>query len=268
MKPYRIEEPLPDGRTLVTWQDPRTEEGELLWPERFPEEEVAKLVEALGQYAAAQLEQDPVARSGGVFKRDWFKFWSHGGSIPGTVALPQIGTDLISWDCSFKGDESSDPSCGGVIRRALGKFFVLDCEWGRWDFPGLLLAVGRLCQRHPRIIKKLVEDKANGPAVIASLQGRFPGFLEVDPQGGKEARANAVSAIPEAGLLFLPHPSIAPWVESALTELTRFPRGVHDDFVDMLTQGLTHLYAGPGLAEAMNAMTLNPAMAALLGLRR
>lgn len=234
--------------------DPRTDDKALLWPQRFPEPEVDKLTQALGIFADAQLEQDPVAKEGGTFKLNWIQYWSPGGSIANTVSLPPIGTDVISWDCAFKGKDSSDPSCGGALRRAMGRFFVLDVEWGRWDFPGLQHAVIRLCQRNPRIIKKLVEDKANGPAIIASLQGKFPGFVEVNPEGGKEARANAVAGLFQAKLVFLPHPSLFPWVTPLIQELIRFPRASHDDGVDMLTQGLVHLYQGPGLVELMNAI--------------
>lgn len=266
MSTWRHEEPLPDGSVRVTFRDPRTTENELLWAERFPPPAVGKLKMDLGQYADAQLQQNPVAKEGGVFKHEWIRYWSPGGALPGTVALPAIGSDLASWDCAFKGSESSDPSCGGVWRRAGGRFYLLDAEWGRWDFPQLVEAVQRLIRRHPRVIHKIVEAKANGPAIVATLQEKYPGFEEVEPEGGKEARAHSVAPLFKAGLVLLPHPSMFPWVTDAVTELTRFPRGAHDDFVDMSTQALLKLHiAGPKLAEAMAAIVSDPSLRKLLG---
>ncbi len=255
MLPMRFEAERAFSFPPLGLKDPRTVEGELLHPARFPEEEVVKLENALGQFADAQLQQNPVAKEGGIFQRAWIKYWSPGGVVPGTVALPVLGTNMASWDCAFKGKESSDPSCGGVVRRAGGKFYLLDCEWGRWDFPELLEAVERLIARWPRVIHKVVEGKANGPAVISSLQVKYPGFEEVEPEGGKEARANSVAPLFKLGLVFLPHPSLFPWVDDAVKELTRFPRGAHDDFVDMLTQALLKLNVGGSkLVEVLAAM--------------
>jgi predicted phage terminase large subunit-like protein len=268
-------ENLPDGRKRITLRDPREHDGDLLWPARFGETEVVVLENNLLQYASSQLQQNPVDRAGGIIKEEWIKYWSHGGSIPGTVAVPPIGNDLQSWDCSFKGKVSSDPVCGGLWRRAGGRFFLLDVEWGQWDFPALLEAVKRLCRRWPRVIRKVVEDKANGPALIASLQTDFPGFEPCEPYGDKEARVSSIAPLFKAGLVFLPHPTLFPWVNGqtpygqpggGVMELIRFPRGRHDDFVDMTSQGLSALYVGgSNLPEVLAAMHGDPSVRRLLG---
>jgi len=92
--------------------------------------------------------------------------------------------------------------------------------------------------------EKLVEDKANGPAVISTLEAEIPGLIAVNPEGGKLARAAAVSYTIEAGNVWLPHPDIAPWVEEYLSEFDGFPKGAHDDEVDQTTQALVRLCAG------------------------
>jgi predicted phage terminase large subunit-like protein len=71
-----------------------------------------------------------------------------------------------------------------------------------------------MSRKWPKATIKLVEDKANGTAVLAMLKRELPGLIGVDPKGGKIARANAVSALVEAGDVFLPHPQIAPWVDA------------------------------------------------------
>jgi predicted phage terminase large subunit-like protein len=264
MRDWRFIEELPDGRQRITLRDPREHDGELLWEKRFPEPEVVNLENNLLQFAAAQLQQNPVDKAGNIIQLNWIKYWSPGGTIPDTVALPAFGVDIQSWDCSFMGKVSSDPACGGAWRRAGGRFFLMDVEWGLFDFPALVAAVRRLCGRWPRIIRKVVENKANGPALIATLQHEFPGFDPCEPYGDKEARLSSVAPLFKAGLVFLPHPSICSWVTGLtpygqpgglVMELTRFPRARHDDGADMTSQALNALLVGgSNLVEFMAAM--------------
>jgi len=102
-------------------------------------------------------------------------------------------------------------------------------------------AVLDLSEKWPQAVTKLVEDKANGPAVIATLSRHLEGLVPVEPDGGKEARAQAVSPQVEAGNIHLPDPSIASWVGDLVEEATTFPRGAHDDQVDAMTQALLRL---------------------------
>jgi len=83
---------------------------------------------------------------------------------------------------------------------------------------------------------KLIEDEANGSAVIQTLAREIPGILPVNPQGGKITRPAAISALVEAGNVYLPHPDYAPWVNDFIEECAAFPNGAHDDQVDAMTQ--------------------------------
>ena len=94
----------------------------------------------------------------------------------------------------------------------------------------------------PRIREILIEDKANGPAVIDTLKASVPGIIPIEPDGSKLARAHAVTSYWEAGNVWLPHPDIAPWVKDLVAELTTFPASANDDQVDALTQALRRLY--------------------------
>ena len=85
---------------------------------------------------------------------------------------------------------------------------------------------------------ELIEDKANGSAVIQMLAHEIPGLLPVNPSGGKIARAQAISPLIEAGNVYLPHPDYAPWVDDFIEECVQFPNGAHDDQVDAMTQAL------------------------------
>jgi predicted phage terminase large subunit-like protein len=106
------------------------------------------------------------------------------------------------------------------------------------DFPTTVNAVRDVSANWPGTIAKLIEDKANGSAVIQMLSNEIPGILPVNPSGGKIARAAAVSPLIEAGNVYLPHPAYAPWVNDFIEECAAFPNGAYDDQVDAMTQAL------------------------------
>lgn len=227
--------------------DRRTEEGELLWASRFPPSEI-ELQKAQGsRYYASQYQQRPVPEGGNIFQRVWFKFW-----IPKGATLPTVdGQDLRelpdrfmreanSWDCAFKGGEENDFVCGQAWGHAKPDFYLLEQDMKRRGFADTLKAILAMRKRRPRAAV-IVEDKANGPAVIETLRAKVPGIIAVDPEGGKEARANAVSHLPEGGNVWLPHPNLHPWVELLLRSLCTFPFAANDDDVDSLTQALLYL---------------------------
>jgi predicted phage terminase large subunit-like protein len=90
---------------------------------------------------------------------------------------------------------------------------------------------------------KLIEDKANGSAVIEALKREVPGVIEVNPEGGKIARANSVTYLFKGGNVFFPPDSYAPWVPAFVNEVLGFPKSKHDDQVDAMTQALGYLSA-------------------------
>ena len=245
----------PKRSTSIGWTDPREQPGELLWPERFGPQEIEELKLSLGSYAAAgQLQQRPSPAGGGIFKRHWFRYWQPRGSNlpPVTVRLPDgtlqtitavdqprmVDEQLQSWDCAFKDLETSDYVVGQVWGRVGSAFLLGDQIRARMDCPATVKAVRGLSQKWPQTFAKLIEDKANGSAVIQMLQYEIAGILPVNPEGGKVARAAAVSPLVEAGNIYLPHPDCAPWVKDFIEECAAFPNGAHDDQVDAMTQAL------------------------------
>ena len=103
-------------------------------------------------------------------------------------------------------------------------------------FTETLEAMRQLSYKWPQAIRKLVEDKANGTAVMDVLRRELPGLIPVEPYGGKIARAHATTAVAEAGNVFIPDPSIAPWTMDFVEEMAAFPSGAHDDQVDCYSQ--------------------------------
>lgn len=216
--------------------DPRTEEGQLLWPERFPRAEVEALKKDLGSYGTAnQLQQATSPRGGGIFKRDFFKQW---------LVLPQLSEIVISCDCTFKGASAvkskGSSTIDNVAIQAWGKAgpskFLLYRIAEKMGFNATCEAIESVIHKFPQHIAVLVEDKANGSAVIETLGQKFSRMIPIEPDGGKVARAYAMQPEQEAGNLYLPHPSIDPTIEDFLHECTSFPNGLHDDEVDSMTQ--------------------------------
>jgi predicted phage terminase large subunit-like protein len=124
-------------------------------------------------------------------------------------------------------------------------FLLLYQVRDRLDFPGTVKAVRGLSKLWPGSLAKLIEDKANGSAVIQMLSRELNGIIPVNPEGGKVARASAVSPLIEAGNVYLPHPLFMPWVNDFIEECVAFPNGAHDDQVDAMTQILLRWNAPP-----------------------
>jgi predicted phage terminase large subunit-like protein len=215
--------------------DPRSEDGELLWKERYTAEETAKLKKRLGSHAsAAQLQQRPTPREGGMFKRAQIQFYD----LPPSILLEKKFDDQCwSWDCAFKDLDDSDYVVGTAWLRFGADFYLLHLVRDRMAFSATKKAIQACAAKYQgKITRILVEDKANGPAVIDDLKHKVPGFKPVEPEGGKEARAQAIEPFWEAGNIYLP--MRAPWVEDFIQECTEFPRGAYDDQVDSMTQAL------------------------------
>jgi predicted phage terminase large subunit-like protein len=223
--------------TCIGFEDPRTEEKELLCEERFPREAVDKLKKELGSRGAqAQLQQNPVSAEGSIIKREWAVFYN--------VLPKRFNLMIQSWDCAFKDDDTSDFVVGQVWGVVKEDYYLIDQIRGRMDFVDTCKAVKSMTTKYPKARYKIVEDKANGPAVISELKRKISGLIAVNPEGGKIARVHAVEPIWESGNVFLPTPELAPWIDgedSFLEEVTGFPARAHDDQVDAMSQALIWL---------------------------
>ena len=152
--------------------------------------------------------------------------------------IATVDEQAQSWDCAFKDLETSDYVVGQVWGRRRSAYLLLDQVRARMDCPATVKAVRQLSAKWRGTVAKMIEDKANGSAVIQMLVHEIPGILPVNPEGGKVARAAAVSPLIEAGNVYLPHPQFTPWVTDFIEECAAFPNGAHDDQVDAMTQAL------------------------------
>jgi predicted phage terminase large subunit-like protein len=102
------------------------------------------------------------------------------------------------------------------------------------DFPDTLRAVKHIASKYPNRHSILVEDKANGSAIISMLRHEIEGIIPITPKESKVARANAITGIVEGGNVYLPE--YADFTGEFVEEFASFPNGVHDDLVDACTQ--------------------------------
>lgn len=196
----------------------------------------------------AQYQGRPSSAVGTIFKRDWWRFYDQPLWLQrddGTRIITHFDDLIISWDMTFKDTEGTDRVAGGVWMRRGADAYLLDWIVDRMDFVRTLREFRILAARWPQALLKLVEDKANGPAVISMLGHRVPGIVPEEPQGSKTARAAAVSPLAEAGNVWLPTPELVPAVGEFIEELAAFPTGVFDDLVDMTSQALNRMVLQP-----------------------
>lgn len=217
-------------RTTFLFTDPRKKEGELMMPSRVGEKAVKDMEKALGAYHTnAQLQQRPEPRGGIIFDRAHWKYWT---------ALPQLDETVISVDCTFKDLQTSDYVAIHVWGGAGPRNYLLYRIKERMSFTTTCATLLTVCAKFPEAVVKLVEDKANGSAVINSLGTHIGGIVPITPEGGKAARAYAMQPDFEAGNYYAPHPSIDPDVETFISCAASFTgaEGGDDDEVDAMTQ--------------------------------
>lgn len=209
--------------------------GEALWPEYgYDEAWCERTRRAVGSYTWAGLyQQRPAPLEGGLFKRGLFKFY--------TKLPDNLNQALQSWDCTFKEADSNDFVAGHVWAKKGPNYYMLDRIHDRMGISDTMLGVETLAAKWPNARAKCVEEAANGAAVIELLSKKIPGLIPVSPMGGKVSRAQAILPYLEAGNIYLPSPSIAPWIHDFIEECASFPNAAHDDDVDAMTQAITQL---------------------------
>jgi predicted phage terminase large subunit-like protein len=216
------------------------EKWDLLMDARFGRKEVDALKVALGSYGASgQLQQRPSPLEGGMVKRKW---WREYGFDPTTAEMDEW---IVSVDCAFKDLDESDY----VVMQAWGRrganVYLLDQVRDRMDFPETSKSLLRFTAKWPKADAKLVEDTANGPAVIAYLHDAVPGLIAIKVKDSKVARVAAASPMIEAGNVWIPAPAVALFpVGDFVEEFSSFPKVTHDDQVDAATQAIARLIGG------------------------
>lgn len=221
--------------TPIGGKDPRTEPGELLWPELFDEPKVAKaeaiLRSEMGEFGVAgQMAQRPVPEEGGQFKREWFPI------VDAVPADARIIARARGWDCAAT-EGGGDWTAG--VRMSLtsgGMVYVEDVvrgQWGTKAFEGEGGILKQTVRMDPPATRQREEQEPGsaGKKLIEFHATLLRGYdyRGTTATGDKQTRARPFAAQCAVGNVCLVR---GPWNKAYVDELCLFPNGVHDDQVD------------------------------------
>ena len=252
--------------TSIGWEDPRKEEGELLWPDRFDEAQVADLAKRLGPWkAAGQLQQRPEPKGGGIIKREWWVNWEE-------PAYPLMDFVVASLDTAFTVKQENDFSAltvwgvfsgdtvaqtskhvlrdGGRVSveesrsysQQHARVMLMNAWQERLELHDLVKKVADTCKAM-KVDRLLIEDKAAGHSVAQELRRLF-GYenftvLLINPGAfDKMARLYSVQHLFAEGMVYAPDKQ---WADMVMTQCGTFPKARHDDLVDTVSMALRHM---------------------------
>jgi predicted phage terminase large subunit-like protein len=179
----------------------------------------------------------PRVEGGNMVRREWWKYYN-------SEEVRDFGTTVISVDAAFKGKENNDFVAIQVWSKRGNDYYLRYSLNQHLEFPETVQAILTAKRLFPETRYVLIEDKANGSAIIQTLQRQIIGVVGITPKGGKVARVNAVAPAIESGHVYLPADTL--WAEALVEQFTAFPAGAHDDMVDACSQCLGYLLFASG----------------------
>lgn len=232
-------EPGRNAATCIGWTDPRTTEGELMFPERFPAHVVERDKRALGAYAwAGQMQQRPSPAGGGIFRDEWWQYWTE---------PPALEYRAIYADTAQKTGQQNDYSVFQLWGKSRqGQAVLLDMVRGKWEAPELMVQARAFWEKHRvgasplRAMK--IEDKVSGTGLIQTLKREGIPVIAIQRDRDKITRAYDAAPMIESGNVLLPRS--APWLSDFLAEASAFPNGAHDDQLDPMMDAVSDMLQG------------------------
>ena len=227
-------------------------EGALAWPERFSRESCQSLRNILGEYSyEGQYQQSPGVRGGGTIRRDWWRTWEG--------QYPDLGTTVAALDTAIEEGDKNDWNAlvtFGAFPGVNGEPQLLMTSAAKWrcQLAELVKNVMDICT-HRKIDYLLIERRTRGKDVhdeIVRMYSRKSWqTILVDVTATKIARLKAVSPLFSGDLVHDPVTGIdsysgggmifAPerdWADEVIDQVSAFPTGAHDDFVDCISLAL------------------------------
>ena len=185
----------------------------------------------------ALFQCSPRVEGGNLIRREWWRYYD-------PEEIKTFGTTVISVDAAFKDGDSNDFVAIQVWGKRGIDYYLRYSVNKHLDFPGTVEAIRTIRRLFPDTTYILIEDKANGSAIIQTLRKEFIGVIGLTPKGGKVARVNAVAPAIESGHVYLPKDSL--WTEEFVDQFTAFPAAAHDDMVDACSQCIGFLLFSGG----------------------
>jgi predicted phage terminase large subunit-like protein len=235
-------------KTFHGWSgDPRTEEDELLWPDRFGEPEMEALEKGLGVFGTAgQVQQRPAPREGGIVPLEKFNRYK---VMPARETWIRI---TLTFDTALKEKELNAYSVGQVWVETSRGLFLLYIWRKKCRYPELKRIAKNLCEEwQPHEV--LIEDKSTGCVLIQDLQEdkKYP-IKPIDPGSiDKTMRMESEAPAIESGLCWLPEDASVEvsaglgmpihncvWLGEFEEEVIDFPNSEYKDQIDPMSQYL------------------------------
>jgi predicted phage terminase large subunit-like protein len=197
----------------------------------------------------AGYQQRPSSKEGNLIKREYWQRYKLTLKMQKGEGFDEM---LQSWDCSFKDTKNSDLVAGGAWGRMGANCFLLDVDYRRMDIVATMKAITAMAHKWPKALCKLIEDKANGSAVITMMKTKLPGMVPIQATKSKEERVNAVLPVWESQNIFIPDEIEVregvfvkcKWADEVIDQCANFKPGKKvqkDDLVDMCSQAINRL---------------------------
>ena len=218
---------------IAEHDEPHRKQGEALHPERFSLEILNEIKSTLSASDWLSLyQQRPTPEGGAIFETSKLRYYDESSE-------PKRFDQIVgSWDMTFKENKTSDFVVGQLWGRKGSEFYLLDMVRDRMDFVKTLKVFINFANKHKNCNCWLVEDKANGTAIISTLKKHISGIIPITPKESKQERAYAITPYLEAGNIFFPKNQ--KFTKDLEEEMLQFPAGAHDDTVDSMTQALNY----------------------------
>ena len=218
------------------------DDGESLWPEFWPVEELLAKKAALDiRYWNAQYMQNPVSEEGALIKREWWNIWEE-------ETPPECEYIIMSLDAAQESNNRSDYNAlttwGVFFNEKVNNYniILLNAIKKRLEFPELKkLVLEEYKEWQPDSF--MVEKKSNGAALYQEFRRMGIPAQEFTPGKGqdKTARVNAISDLFSGGVVWAPYHR---WAKDVIEECNDFPSGINDDLVDSTTLALLRFRQG------------------------
>lgn len=256
------------GPTMIGWEDPRQEEGELAFPERFPPAAIVRDKQAMGPTAvASQFQQTPTPRGGNIIERAWWQVWPapgyDGSKFPGCSLIvgsvdTRYGTKTnkkVNENNAFDAmtvfgvwEDSRERTNAVLMEAWRGRYHLCGVypeeaktEEERKPYWGLAEKISDTIRRR-NIDILLIENKTRGGDLeveVRRLLKHYPcQIILIEVEGNKVARLYANQALFADGRIFAPERA---WAETVITEVSQFPKSKYADYTDTVSQALSWL---------------------------
>lgn len=222
--------------TSIGFRDPREEEGELLFPERFSADAVEKLKQQFrgygGSYAeAGQLQQRPEPREGGMFKVENFR------KIKAIPHKRKIVASVRYWDKAGSETRGAAYTVGTLVHLLDGNSVVVaDVVRGRWSTGDREEVIQNVAEKDGTEVQIWMEQEPGSggkDSIRYSIKGLIGYTVRADrvgkSDGDKIARAEPYAAQVEIGNVYVIE---AEWNHEFMEEHRKFPAGKFKDQVD------------------------------------